>query len=143
MQPIVSKELNLGKKNPKKTLLFPEGLPAFESVKEFVIISNEEEAPFLWLQALSTPNLAFLTVDPFLINSDYRPDIGDAEVENLKIQSPDDVILLSIVNLRHNDQGMVTANLVSPIVINWPLRIAKQVILKNHLDFSVKYQIGQ
>lgn len=142
MQPTVSKEVTIDQKQPKKTIQFPEGLPAFENVKEFVIISNEEEAPFLWLQATSVPNLAFLTIDPFLIYENYRPDISEDDVEALKINKPEDCIVLSIVNLRHNKEGVVTANLVSPVVINWNEQVGKQVILRNHLDYSVKYPIG-
>lgn len=141
MQPATSKETEIKKQMTQKVISFSEGIPAFEYVKEFVIISNEEEAPFLWLQAVSTSNLAFLTIDPFLVLSSYRPDISEADVEQLKIESPEDVMLLSIVNLRHNADGVVTANLVSPIVINWREKIGKQVILKNHLEYSVRHVI--
>lgn len=122
---------------------FPEGLPAFEQIKEFRIVSNEEEAPFLWLQAVGMPELAFITIDPFLVYPEYRPDIPDSDVKELGIEKPDDVFMLSIVNIRHNPDSEVTANLVSPVVINTQECVGKQVILQNHLQYSVRYRIDQ
>lgn len=122
---------------------FPDGIPAFETVKEFVLIVNEEEAPFLWLQAKNNPELAFITIDPFLVNNDYRPDIGDNDVSQLKITSQEEVLLLSIVNIHNSGELGITTNLVSPIVINKKARLGKQVILQNHLDYTVKHRIEQ
>lgn len=126
-----------------KSLYFPEGLPAFESHHEYVLMSQEEEAPFLWLQSVSNPNLAFVVIDPFLICSHYRPDISDDDVKLLEIDKPEDALLLSVVNVRNSPGEGVTANLVSPIVINHRKRLGKQSILKNHLDYSVRFRIEQ
>jgi flagellar assembly factor FliW len=124
-----------------KSILFPEGLPAFEEVREFVLISNEEEQPFLWLQAADSPNLAFIAVDPFLINPDYKPDICDDDVNYLHLSNPREAMVLSIVNIHNSDENGITANLVGPIIINVNQRIGKQVILQNHLNYSVRYPI--
>lgn len=125
----------------KKSIHFPDGLPAFESVKDFIIISNEEEAPFLWLQAISFPNLAFVVIDPFLAFQDYRPDIGDEDVRALEIEKEEDVLMLGIVNISNSPPGEITTNLVGPIVINWKKRLGKQVILQNHQKYSVRHRI--
>lgn len=125
----------------KKSLFFPQGLPAFDYVKEFVIIANEEEAPFMWLQAVQVPNLAFITIDPFVVCQDYRPDICDADVKALEIEDPSDAFVLAIVNLQNGADEGITVNLIGPIVINWRKQIAKQVILQNHLKYSVRHRI--
>lgn len=125
----------------RKKITFPEGLPAFEQVKDFVLIANEEEAPFLWLQAVSSPNLAFIVVDPFLVNPDYRPDICDDDVDFLKLTDPNDALVLAIVNIHNSNGDGITANLVGPIVVNTKERTGKQVILQNHLKYSVRHRI--
>lgn len=125
----------------KKSLYFPHGLPAFEDIKEFVIIANEEESPFMWLQAVSNPNLSFIVVDPFLISPEYRPDICDADVETLELEDPSHAFVLSIVNVRNSETQGITINLVGPIVINWKKQIGKQVILQNHLKYSVRHPV--
>lgn len=126
-----------------KVLSFPEGLPAFEHVKEFILVSNESEAPFFWLQAVSEPNLAFVTIDPFLIYPGYRPDVCDEDCEFLKLSDPKDALVLSIVNLKNSEDQGVTANLVGPIVVNWKEKVGKQVIIQNHLDYSVRFRIDE
>lgn len=131
------------KQNDVKAIHFPEGLPGFERVHDFVLINNEEEAPFLWLQSTNIPNLAFIAVDPFLVLPNYRPDIGDADVAFLDIEKEEDVLMLSIVNISSDPNEGTTANLVGPIIINWENKRGKQVILQNHQEFSVKYRIDQ
>ncbi|MDF2549559.1 MAG: flagellar assembly protein FliW [Chlamydiales bacterium] len=125
-----------------KSIHFPNGLPAFEFAKEFVLLTNEEEEPFLWLQSVILPNLAFVTIDPFLIYPDYKADISDDDVSFLKLEKEEDAFLLAIVNVRNNEDEGITANLVSPIVINNRSKIGKQVILQNHLRYSVRYRIN-
>jgi flagellar assembly factor FliW len=127
----------------QKNIHFPEGLPAFERVCDFLLIWNEEEAPFVWLQAAKHPDLSFITIDPFLIYPDYLPDIPEEDVQKLHIESEEDVFLLSIVNVRNNPDLQITANLLSPLVINWREQIGKQVILTNHQKYSVKFAIHQ
>ena len=124
-----------------QSIQFPDGLPAFESVREFVLIQNPEEDPFLWLQAVSSPNLAFITVDPFLVCPEYKPDINEEDVAFLQLSQPEDAFVLSIVNIQNSDGQGVTANLVGPIVINVRERIGKQVIIQNHLKYSVRFRI--
>ena len=71
----------------RKVISFPWGLPAFEDVHDYVLIANEDEAPFIWLQAVTDETLAFITVDPFLVLPNYLPDIPDDEAESLEIES--------------------------------------------------------
>lgn len=133
--------LENSKMQHNKSIHFPEGLPAFERVREFVIIANEEEAPFLWLQAVSIPNLAFVTIDPFLVYPDYRPNISDDDVKALQIEKEEDVFILGIVNITNDPNEGITTNLVGPVVINWRKKLGKQVVLKNHQQYSVRFRI--
>lgn len=142
MQPLLKQLGSDSESNHSKAIHFPDGLPAFERVKNFVVVGNEEEAPFLWLQSTDNPNLAFIIIDPFLIHPEYRPDISDEDVKFLEIDDPTDAFVLAIVNIRNGNDQEVTANLISPIVINWKKRLAKQVILRNHLDYSVRHIIS-
>ena len=95
------------------------------------------------VEAVKEKGLAFVTIDPFLIYPDYQADLSDADVEVLQLRSAEEAFLLSVVNIRHNTGEGITANLVSPIVINHVKLIAKQVILKNHTDYSVRFRIDQ
>lgn len=124
-----------------KSVHFPEGLPAFEEVKDFLLLAKEEEAPFMWLQALNVPNLAFIVADPFVLHPSYRPDLLEEDCSQLKIEKPEEAFLLVIINLHTQEEEGTTANMVGPIVINWKEQTGKQVILRNHLDYSVRHRI--
>ena len=105
--------------------------------REFVLIWNEEEAPFLWLQSIDVPNLAFVVIDPFLVSEGYLPDVPEEDVALLEIEKEEDAFVLSIVNIKNNKELEITANLLSPIVINWKKQVGKQVILSNHHLYSL------
>ncbi len=126
----------------QKVIYFPEGVPAFEGVKNFLLIAKDEDLPFLWLQAVDVPHLSFVVIDPFLVSSEYQPEVLDEDIDLLQIKHPEDAIIVSIVNLKNVKESGVTTNLVGPILINWKMKCAKQVILKNHMDYSVKYRIN-
>jgi flagellar assembly factor FliW len=44
---------------------FPEGLPAFETEKQFILIPLEENSPFFYLQSVKRADLCLLLADPF------------------------------------------------------------------------------
>ncbi len=122
-------------------ITMPIGLPAFETVNDYMMIANEEEEPFIWLQSTENKSLAFITIDPFLICPSYLPDIPNDDISFLEIEKEEDAFILSIVNINNPDIGTITANLVSPLVINWKTCRAKQAILQNHHLYSVRHII--
>src|ERR1051326_4715911 len=94
----------------------PMGLLGFEQLKDYVLVANPDEEPFLWLKVKEDALLAFVVVNPFLVASDYHPDLPQADVDFLGIEQADDVMLLNIVTLHRG--GHATVNLKGPIVIN-------------------------
>lgn len=49
-----------------KIVHFADGIPAFEEEHEFLIIPYDEESPYVFLQSMATPELAFLMTMPFV-----------------------------------------------------------------------------
>jgi len=117
----------------------PSGLLGFEQNKRYVLLTNPEEEPFLWLQMLESPQHTFLVISPFEVCPDYRPDIAQQEVQLLGISNPADAMLLCIVNLR--ETGQPTVNLKGPIVLNRQTLLAKQVIPLNASEFSLHFPL--
>ncbi len=115
----------------------PSGLLGFEHLKDYELIANPDEEPFLWLQVAAQPDLAFLLVPPFLVSPDYHPNIPDDDVEVLGLRAAEDAELLNIVTLRGSSGA--TVNLKGPIVINRHTRMAKQVVLNNASEYSVQH----
>lgn len=123
-----------------QTLQFPAGLLGFEQIKQFILLSNENEAPFSWLQVENDPSLAFLVVPPFEILPTYAPDISTEDAAFLKLNGPGDALLFNIVTLRRN--GEASVNLKGPIVVNRHTLVAKQVVPHNAADFSVRHPLS-
>ena len=118
----------------------PFGLLGFEHVKQYVLLANPAEEPFLWFQMLDDAKRAFLVAPPSRIVPDYQPDISDDEVDFLELADPSDAFLLNIVTLRGN--GQATVNLKGPIVINRRTLIGKQVILNNASQYSLHHPLA-
>jgi len=117
----------------------PLGLLGFEDIKQYVLLSKPDEAPFLWLQMLDDPNLAFLVVPPAAVISDYSPDISPEEVEFLGLIDSQDTLVFNIVTLRSSGNG--TVNLKGPIIVNRHTLIGKQVVPLNAMDYSSQHPL--
>ena len=72
---------------------FADGIPAFEDEHEFVVLPYEEGTPYMFLQSMMTPELAFLMTDPFVFFPDYSFELDDENMEKLAINSMDDVLV--------------------------------------------------
>jgi len=122
----------------ENVILMPSGLLGFEDIKRFILLTNEEEAPFSWFQVLDDPSLAFLVVPPFDAVPDYQPEISDDDIKYLGIKKPSDALMYNIVTLR---SGHATVNLKGPIVINRFTLRGKQVVLQNATKYSVRHPL--
>jgi len=120
-------------------ILFETGFFGFEDKKKFLYIpSTDDQFSFNWLQSVEDPNLVFIVTDPFLFVDGYDFEVDEKIVEQLKIDSLDDLSILSIVNV-DEDVERTTVNIKAPIVINHNIREGRQVILDE--EYSYKYYI--
>jgi flagellar assembly factor FliW len=122
---------------PENVFHFPEGLPAFEEAKDFVFLCKPETSPFIFMRAIEPLDLGFVCVDPFLICPEYKPRINDADTAFLGLNSPDEVLLLSIVTV-NKDVRKTTANLQGPLAINLRTCKGKQIICDGQ-GYPVRY----
>ena len=116
----------------------PGGLLGFENVKRFVLLTDPEEAPFCWLQAIGDSSLAFLVVSPFEAAPDYQPELSDEDAAYLGLKKPEDALIYNVVTLRGEQ---ATINLKGPIVINRFTLRGKQVVLQNASKWSVRHPL--
>ena len=122
----------------EKIIFFPEGIPAFEEEKEFIIILNQD-SPFSYLQSVKNKDLSFIIIDPFEIFSDYDIIIPETAKNKLKIEKSEDVIIYTIVVIPEDVEN-TTTNLLGPIIINRREMLGKQVILDDQ-RYSTKHFI--
>lgn len=116
---------------PEKVLKFPRGMVGFPELKEFFFVPLPENDVFVWMQAVSNPDVAFLMVNPFVFFPDYEVDLPEAVRKFLEINDPSDVTLLTVVTIPSRNVREMTTNLLAPVVINHVKRIGSQVILES------------
>ncbi|MEX5284826.1 flagellar assembly protein FliW [Selenomonas sputigena] len=112
-----------------KIIRFAAGLPAFEEEKEFIIVPYDEESPYVFLQSVMTPDLAFLMTIPFIFFPDYEFRLEDDVLESLALENQEDLLLYTLLTLPGNDFRGMTANLLAPIVINSRTNEGRQIVL--------------
>jgi flagellar assembly factor FliW len=117
----------------------PHGLLGFERVKNYVLLANPQEQPFMWMRMAGSDRKAFLIVSPFLIMPDYQPDIPATDVEDLELAEPADALMFNICTLR--GPGRATINLKGPLVINRHTMIGKQVIPDNAAQYALAHPL--
>lgn len=114
-----------------KAIHFADGLPGFHDRKDFIILEHKPGSPFLWLQSMDAPDLAFVLMNPFLMKSDYLQDLSTEEEALLKNENDEEIIVFSLVTIPRGEVKKATVNLMGPIVVESKSRKARQVILAN------------
>lgn len=122
----------------KDLVQFEKGIPGFPEETKFFLVPVEENSPFIFMQSILTPDLAFLITNPFLFFHEYEFIIDDETMEELDLKSDKDFALYSILTMQGKDIRQMTANLVAPVIINVKNRQAKQLVLEKS-KYSTKH----
>ncbi len=117
---------------------FPEGIPGFEELKKFAIISLQETLPFVWLTSLEDKEVALPLIDPWLIKKDYTFILTEEEQKNLKVKEQSGLVVWSVVTIPLDSPQSATVNLKAPIVVNLKEGIGKQIILE---EYDIKWPL--
>ncbi len=126
-----------------KIITFKQGIPGFKEYRRFVLLPHRGDSPFIWLQCIDRPELAFLTIDPAFICPDYSFSIPDEIVEDLDIRDTGSIETLVLVTIRNQGKDAspkVTVNLLGPIVINCRNTLAVQLVL-DPKKYQVQFEI--
>ena len=128
--------------NHDNIFVFPEGVPAFEEYRQFVLYCDTQLQPFFFLKSVGiSPEISFVCVDPYLVSSDYKVRLSSADMKTLGLASKEDAFVFSAVTVRDNPEE-ITANLVGPFVLNLKNCTGKQVINENG-RYSVRTKIWE
>ncbi len=114
--------------DPDSTLLFPEGLIGFETLRKFIVMPNEKDGPLFWIQSVEDPEVAFVLTDPTGFYFDYKVVPDNRERQKLGIGEDDECLVVSVVTVPADRK--VTLNLAAPILFAPETNRALQVILE-------------
>ena len=126
-------DLGLLEYQPEDLIVFPQGLPSFESLHEYLLVQQAEFAPFLFLFSADRPAVRFVCLPAYVLDPGYRFEVLPDEdlpatlapgVYRARSERP---MILAIVTLPQD--GVPTANLMAPLVIDAERRIGMQLIL--------------
>ena len=110
----------------RQRIYFPFGLFGFEKLKEFALIDSSQP-PFFWLQSLEVEDIAFILIEPTVFRPDYELRISEGDMEEIGVESREDVIVFAIVTVPDDNRRM-TANLQGPVLINRAKNLGRQSI---------------
>ncbi|MFN6992459.1 MAG: flagellar assembly protein FliW [Fervidobacterium sp.] len=125
--------------NENEIINFPEGIPGFENLRKFAVISLEETAPLCWLVSLEDDTIALPIIDPWLILDDYEVELSESELKILGVEDPGDLIVWSVVTIPVGKPDEATVNLKAPIIINLKKGIGAQIIMDK---YEIRYSIS-
>lgn len=129
-------EIEFGEEEP---LTFPDGLFGFEDEKSFLLLPFEGNGTLYSLQSLTTPQLAFVLMDPFSLTS-YAPVLEEEELAELGVRDSQELyyFVMCVVKSPVADS---TVNLKCPVAINPDTRVAMQVILEEDA-YEMRHRLG-
>jgi flagellar assembly factor FliW len=122
-----------------KIIDFPLGLPGFEDLTKFIILEIKETRPVYWLQSTENKYISLPIIIPFEIIEDYFIEIRETEMQELSVESKNDLLIMNVVVIPEDIRKM-TVNLAAPIIINAKIGIGKQIII-DALELPVRFPI--
>lgn len=103
----------------------------FEQAQKFILIENDNNNIFRWLQSIEYPELAFPVSSASNFKIEYNFEIDDKTVDMLDLKSIDEVLTLNLVNIPNGKPNDSTINLLAPVIVNKRTKDAAQIILNN------------
>ena len=122
-----------------KLIVFDEGIPGLEEYHKYTLLQFEESYPIIWLQSVEDEAICLPVLDTFAVLREYVFDIDDADVQDLQLNGPEDLYVVSVLVIPDDIQRM-TANLAAPVIINTVTGKAKQIILPGS-DYNVRVPV--
>ncbi len=107
---------------------FPKGILGFPSQARYVLLQPNADSSFYWLQCLDDPELAFIVTDPSNFVPTYRVPVRVEQVQEMGIDSLEQVQVFVIVN-RHGNT--LTGNLQGPLIVDVKRRQGEQLVLSD------------
>ncbi len=130
--------LNIAKQD---IITFTSPILGFPNDVRYVLLKENQDSLFHWLQSLDNPDLAFVVTNPLIFAPDYRIRIHRDLLSDLELEDLRKGEVLSLVSIR-KEPLRITMNLQAPILLNKEKMKAKQLVL-NPEEYSLQYEILQ
>jgi flagellar assembly factor FliW len=126
--------------SPAQVIAFPHGLVGCPDWRNFVLLTDDEEnLPVAMLQCLDLPRVQLLVTDPHLIDASYSAPLSDEDRQALDLRPGDQTV--TFCTLTVGEDGLITANLLGPLVVNARSRQGRQLVL-NDSGYSTRHRVA-
>ncbi len=123
-------------------LRFREGLFGFEEEKQFLLLPFAgSDGTLLCFQSVTTPELAFVAMNPFSLKPDYAPKLQEAELDAMGVGESQDLSFYVLCVVR-DPVSESTVNLKCPVVVNEETGAAMQTILEDG-DYEMRHRLSE
>jgi flagellar assembly factor FliW len=112
-----------------RIITFESGLPGFPEERRYALVSDHLKSPFYCLQAVDNPAISFVVTEAVALVPDYRSKNGVCTLQDLRANSVEDLQILVTLTFPPGRPREMTANLMSPILINQEQGLGKQVVI--------------
>jgi flagellar assembly factor FliW len=109
-------------------IIFPWGLPGFDHLKSFLVLSIPAQDHLVWIQSVEDLSVALPAADPYVYFPEYDPTLPVFARISLDLEKPEDFTILGIV-VAPGD-GTMFMNLMAPVIVNLRSRVARQIALE-------------
>ncbi len=110
---------------------FPSGLPGFDDHRSFVFLKKPGLEPLMFLQSLHNRSLCFILLPIRVIDANFRLELTPDELREIGLSAErmpvigEDILCAAMIC---TGEGIHTANLMAPIVVNLHNNVGMQVI---------------
>jgi flagellar assembly factor FliW len=107
---------------------FPRGLPGFEWSRRFAVLWQPELAPIVCLQSLDSADFCLWAAPIAAIDAGYSMELSAEDYRALDLEQIPRPETLCLAILCAPENGLLTANLLAPVVVNLERRLAVQAV---------------
>jgi flagellar assembly factor FliW len=114
--------------DPADVIRFAEGLPGFEHLRDFLVVTRQECAPFVFLASIEAPAVALPLLPLGLVGDSTAVGAVTDAAAFLRRDADSMLAAYAVVSIGREARSMI-ANLRAPVVIDLDARRGAQVIL--------------
>lgn len=119
---------------------FPQGLPGFSDLQQFILIPIDADLPLVVLQSIDQTTISFIMAYPFAFEPNYAFDLSDEDKQTLHIEGNHEVLPYAIITMKETLQTS-TMNLLAPVVLNITKKVGKQIVLQDNKKYPLHFPL--
>lgn len=115
----------------RDVLNLPEGLPPFGGSRRFLLLADEQQWPFVWLQSVDEPALAFVALPLAQWFSPEATRACEAFRAHYALDTEPQLVAYGLVV---TGRAEMTVNVLAPVVVDFTRMEGRQIVLDGPVE---------